>query len=230
MTTVRKIITQALEELGVARNDRTFRARDGDVALERLQSIVSGIFGQGVGEGLADQSITSAETVLSNVRAVVGDHSAAFTITLPEAPYDGARFQLIDAASQFATRAITVAPNGRLIEGATASITANTAGFNRTWFYRGDLADWKRITTLAMNDEFPFPVEFDDAFAIQLAVRLAPRFGKALSAESVAASQRAMGGLRARYRQKVIVRADNAVLRLSAQATDRNIFDPTLAS
>ena len=225
MSTVRTLIVQALEEIGVARNDRTFRARDGDVALERLNTIVAGIFGQGVGENLKDQAITSAETVLANTRAVVSTHSAAFTITLPEEPDNGARFQLVDSAAGFAARPVTVNPNGRLIEGATASIAASTNGYNRTWFYRADLADWKRISALVLTDEFPFPLEYDDAFAIQLALRLAPRFGKSISQESVAASQRALSGLRAKFRQRVVTRADTAVLNLSVQATGRGVFD-----
>ena len=62
MSTVREIITQSLEEIAVARNDRTIRSRDGTMALERLNVLVSAIFGQGVGEQLSGTAPTSAET------------------------------------------------------------------------------------------------------------------------------------------------------------------------
>lgn len=224
MSTVRTIVTQAFEELSVARNDRTFRERDGVIALELLNNQVAGVFGQGVGMNLRDQAVTSDTTLTDYIRAVVGAHSA-FSITLPAEPKDGSRIQVLDASNSFATYPVTIKPNGRMIEGATANLTANTNGFTRTWFYRADLADWRKVADLTLNDAFPFPEEFDDAFAILLALRLAPRFGKSISAETSAASQRAMGRLRARYRSRVITYADDAVLRMSVQASTRGVYD-----
>ena len=225
MSTVREIITQSLEEIAVARNDRTIRSRDGTMALERLNVLVPAIFGQGVGEQLSGTAPTSAETVLPNTRAIVSGQTAAFTLTLPLNPQDGARFSLVDGGAAFATYPVTVARNGRLLEGSAANLTANTNGYNRTWFFRADLADWKRITTLAMADEFPFPPEFDDAFVIGLALRLTPRYRATMSNESAIAMQRAMNGLRARYRQTVNTSCDLGVLNLSTQTYDNGWDD-----
>jgi hypothetical protein len=225
MTTVRSLITQTAEELSIIGFNRSITGPDANMALERLNTLVSGIFGDGVGAGLKDKNIVAAETVVSNTRAIVSGHTAAFTITLPETPNDGARFQLIDAGAAFATRNVTVDANGRLIEGATADITASTNGFNRTWFYRGDLADWKRISALAIGDEFPFPEAVDDAFIIMLAMRLAPRFRKTVRPETLASLERDLGRLRGRYRQRVVTAADEGVLVMSVQATGRGFTE-----
>lgn len=228
-TAVRELIVEAFEEIGVARNDRTIRYRDGQMALERLNNIVRSLMGQGIGEKLTDQTITTDTTICSNTRVVVPAHTSSFTVTLPEDPEDGALFQLVDAAAGFTAYPVTVDPNGRLFEGSTSSVSAALNGYNLMWLYRGDLADWKRVAVLDLNDDFPFPIEFDDAFIIQLAIRLAPRFGKSLSNESVATSQRALSGLRARYRQRVVTSADQGVLMLSDQAYGRGLVEPLLS-
>lgn len=225
MTTCRTIITRAEEALAVVGNNRNLRPSDAAMALELLNTIVEGVFGAGVGGGLTDDEITSAETVAVDTRAIVSGHSAAFTITLPESPRDGSRFQLVDAGAGFTARPVTVARNGRLLEGAAANITANTNGFNRTWFYRADLGDWKRLTALAINDTFPFPASVEQTFALMLAFELAPSFRVSFSPEAGAALQRGMSSLRAKYRTRKIVSADSGVLTMSLQVRDGGLSD-----
>jgi len=109
MTIVRDLITQSLEEIAVARNDRSIRSRDGTMALERLNVLVPAIFGQGVGEQLTGTAPTSAETVLPNTRAIVSGQTSAITLTLPTNPQDGARSPLVDGDPAFATSPVPAA-------------------------------------------------------------------------------------------------------------------------
>lgn len=227
MTTCRDIVTRSHEELAVIGSNRQLKARDATMGMELLSGIVTGVFGSAVGGGLSDLAIVAADEVAVDTRAVVSGHSAAFTITLPEFPRDGSRFQLVDAGAGFAARPITIARNGTLLEGATANLTANTDGFNRTWFYRADLADWKRITALTLASTFPFPEEFEDCFVVRLALRLSPRFRAQLSDATIAEVDRSMRQLRARYRTRKVVAADLAVLNLSEQAYSRGLADLT---
>ena len=74
------------------------------------------------------------------------------------------------------------------------------------------------MSDLTLNDDLPFPLEHEDAFVIELAIRMNPVFGASLSPESLAAHQTAMRRLRAAYRQSRVVSAELAVLNLSTQA------------
>lgn len=218
MTTCRDIITRSMQEGGIVSLGEDPTAAESAAGLTRLNTVVASAFGNSVGEGLGEVTLAESDEIDANTRAVVSGRSAAITITLPEAPSNGARVQIIDADGTFDTYAVTVARNGRKLEGAYADLSLTTEGLNRAWLYRADLADWVRISTLALNDTFPFPVEHEDAFVLELALRMSPTFGTSLSAESAAAHRSAMRRLRAAYRQRVVVAADLAVLNLSVQS------------
>lgn len=221
MTTCREIVRAAFEEYGGVAQGEEPSAAEARFALVRLNALLAGLAGMGVGEPLADAAVSSSGTLEANRRAVVTGLAGPIVLTLPAAPQNGARVQLVDAEGAFAAKPVTLARNGRKLEGAASDLVCNTAGFSRTWMYRADLADWRRVETLTLADDFPYPAETEEAFTLLLALRLAPRDGMALSAESQAALRRGMSGLRARYRQRTAVRADEGVLRLSRQAFGR---------
>jgi hypothetical protein len=218
MTTCRDIITRAMQEPGIVAMGETPTAAESAAGLTRLNTVVASAFGNSVGEGLIEITVDASEEIDANTRCVVSGRTGAITITLPANPSNGARFQIIDADGTFDTYNVTVARNGRKLEGAYANLTLSTEGLNRTWLYRADLADWVRITALGLNDDLPFPTEHEDAFVVELALRLSPTFGATLTAESAAAHRSAMRRLRAAYRQRVVTGADQAVLRMSAQS------------
>lgn len=232
MTVVSDIITDAYREsnligLGVTPNDT--EAADG---LRRLQAVVSGIMGFDVGEPLNDwpigldnvdiepafyntwnQAIWSRP--LQNSRLLF-DSQNAQTIYFPQQPSDGARMAAIDVAGNLATYPATLEGNGRLIDG-ELSATLDTDGATGIWFYRADMAQWVTVAPITADGVFPFPSEFDDAFVTMLAMRLNPRYGRAMAAESTAILTDRLGNLRARYRQKQTRPADIGVLNLSVQ-------------
>jgi hypothetical protein len=131
---------------------------------------------------------------------------------LTPSPEDGCRFAVIDRAGNFETYPITIHGNGRNIEEAS-SVSLATNNLTREWFYRADLGNWVRVTDLTVNDESPFPEEFDDLLVIMLAFRLNPRYGAETRGETAEALNRARRQFRARYRQKTEVDVEDALIR-----------------
>jgi len=121
-------------------------------------------------------------------------------IYLSPLPQDGSVFSYIDVANNIDTNPITFYGNGRLIEGAT-SVVKNTAGDTAIYFYRADTGNWSKLSPLLINDDFPFPPDFDDVFIIGLAIRLNPRNDISLAPESMAAYKKALSAFTARYTQ-----------------------------
>jgi hypothetical protein len=137
-----------------------------------------------------------------NSRIVFGGTTT--TAWFPERPDDGSRMALMQGSGAGDGGApgavLTLDGNGRTING------ANTATFTdpvtpTAWLYRADLGDWQPVVDLTLVSNMAFPPETDDYFTLALAIRLAPRFGKQVSAETTAAFKRAESRFRAKYRQ-----------------------------
>lgn len=201
-------------------------------ALARLNSIVSAALGHEIGRDIFDWPVgqegvtTLDETYWSasewayppaNVRLIAASADAQ-TIYFHPQPSDGARMTLIDPGARLAAAPITVDGNGRTIENA-ATQTVSVDNSNKVWLYRGDLGDWKLLSTLTAVDpeDFPFPIEFDDYFITMLAARVNPRYGRALSELTVMALESSLTKLRARYRQAVSVSSDLGDMALAQQ-------------
>lgn len=239
MTIASTIIVAALRESNLIGVNSTPTTAQSTEALARLNTIVSSTFGFEVGEPLQDWPIGIVGvdpcrlpywTALrwrrpcSNVRLVV-HHDEAETAILPACPDDGARLSLIDVGQNLATYPLTLDPDGRRIEGST-SLVLNTNGESRSWLYRADQGNWIRIDSLTADSELPTPAEFDDAFITMLAMRLNPRYGRTIAQETVAAMERAVSQLRARYSQRVVTPADIGVLRPTVQVYNANLYWP----
>jgi hypothetical protein len=65
--------------------------------------------------------------------------------------------------------------------------------------FRGDTGNWTRAADLALDDQMPFPVDFDLGWSLILARRLAGEFGLQLSPEDARYAKDAHTRLRARY-------------------------------
>jgi hypothetical protein len=230
MTKVLEIIRDAYREGNIVAIGADLNTTQIAEGLKRLNVLVSGAYGYEVGEpffdwpigieGITDQlSLNWNENewkwVLGNARLIAASTTAQ-SVYLPPDPDDGARVALIDPANRLAAAPVTIYGNGRTIGGA-ASALVDTNGVNRIWFYRADLGNWVVLTELTdtVDEEFPFPLEFDDYFITKLAMRLNPRYGRSLDAQSVEALESSLRKLRARYRQTVIVGCDPGVMALT---------------
>lgn len=232
MTTLRTLITDALRESGII---DVGEDPDADVqaeALRRLQVFIRSLIGQELGDSL--MTLSYGTTGLSNTYATTLDYSdvidasyvplnsrlvfnngAAKTLYLHPQPQDGSRLAVIDNRGNLGTYNVVLNGNGRLIEDAS-SVTLSTNSLKREWFYRADQGSWKRVTDLTVDDENPFPVEFDDLLILSLAIRLNPRYGAETKEETVEALRRARRQFRARYRQDIEMRPEDALIRLTS--------------
>lgn len=227
MTTTTAIITDAFRESNLIMEGQVPSTAQQTEALSRLSSMVAGVFGFDVGEQLQDWMVGTLGQDQFEVRGwseiewrnpipnsrLLLNHSAAQTIYLPYAPEDGSRIQAIDLTGTLSTRPITLDGNGRLIEGAR-TLLLNTDNLNRTWIYNEHDAEWRVVSTIALDAEMPFPPEFDDYFIIRLAARLNPRYGRSLNDLSIARLNEVSEQLQARYRQKRPMPAPTAVRNL----------------
>lgn len=226
MSTVAEIIAAAYRESNLIALGTSPSANQTTEALSRLQTIVRSVYGAEVGEPLRDwplgtEGVVDADDNWTNERWRYPFGSArgvvqlaeSDTVYLPENPDDGARFAVVDPNGLLSgALVLTVDGNGRSI-GATVA-TANTTyavdSANETLdlLYRADLGIWAIVSALTEGGEFPFPVDYDDYFIISLAMRLNPRYGRTMSDAQMLVMERALGQLRAQYRQHRTVALD----------------------
>lgn len=233
MTTTLDIITDAYRESNIIGMGVQLTDGQKTEGLRRLNAVVSSVLGFEVGEKLhdwqvgtlnqsqpnwfnGDWSLACWHRPQANVRLVVSS-AVAVELFLPTKISDGARIGLTNPAGNLAAHPVTLNANGRTIEGA-ASIVLDTDDLQTEWFYRADLSDWVRRELLTIDGDFIYPAEFDDAFVTMLAMRVNPRYGRAISAETAAWMDRSVTMLKSRYHQKTVTAADLAVLMLSSQA------------
>lgn len=176
-------------------------------ALTLLNAIIVSSLGQEIGSELSplniggsyDQSSYCSTWTPMNARLVL-NLAGATTLNLHPEPYEGAGLAIADAGNSLASHNLILVGNGRNIEGA-ATLTLSTNGDTRQWLYRGDTANWVKITDLALTDPVPFPEEFDMYFVNRLATEINPQNGVTTAPEVVASMQRAERQIRARYRK-----------------------------
>ena len=77
---------------------------------------------------------------------------------------------MVDANLTFASAPITVARNGRLIEGASANLTLSVNGDNRRWWFRGDTGNWVREADYVTADDL---IEFPEGLIAYMPYMLA---------------------------------------------------------
>lgn len=202
MTLISSIIADAYRESNQLPLGAPLTVNQSTEALRLYQALITAIYGGLAGEQLNDwplgnygrdpsgddyqlpYSAAQLANPAGNFR-LVATNLTATTVWLDPNPQPGARMGIADPLNRLATVPITINANGRFIEGA-ATLLLNVAGTFREWFYRADLASWLKLTGLAATDENPFPARFDMMFVIMLAMRINPRYGRQLDAQSVA--------------------------------------------
>lgn len=198
MTVISSIITDAFREGNILPLGKAPTTAQATEALRLLNGLFSAIYGDEAGEGLTDwplgnygretpgYSIPYTDDQLAHPtinRRLITVNETAKTVYLTLRPQDGARMGIADPFGRLASVPVTLNANGRTIEGA-ATVTLNTNGLEREWFYRADLGDWVRLTSKVEADEMPFPSDFDNFFITLLAIRLNPRYGRTLDDQS----------------------------------------------
>lgn len=225
MTTLAEIISDGFRELnltGLGESPNTAQSAEGLTLLNRIYGQVLGgsagdliypwplgNYGRQAIEQLS-WSLQQWQNPVSNVR-LVATNDDAMTVYLYPTPSDGARMGIMDPYSRLAANPVTLDGNGYTIEGAS-TLTLSTNDMNRTWLFRQDLGNWARLSPLIATDTSPFPSEYDDYFAILLALRLAPRAGREIAASSQAAYTALEQKFVARYYQSAPLLTDRALM------------------
>ena len=87
---------------------------------------------------------TSAYTAVAGDRLLADTATtAAFTITLPSAPAVGDEIHILDSAANFDNANLTVARNGKKIQGATADLTITTENTGIGLVFMSDTYGWR---------------------------------------------------------------------------------------
>lgn len=219
MTLVSDILLQGFQESNlVSANVSALDTARETLALSRFQGIVAQVMGWEAGENLVPWSVGSAGIDTASLpagaeldatkwkyppinRRLMCNLAAPETVVLQYQPSDGARIAVQDIPGNFATNPLTLDANGRLIDG-NRTLILNTNSTNSVWFYREDLGEWKIISTLLATDTMPFPVEFNDFFAIMLAMRLNPSYGRKMDPLTLQMFKRSREMFMARYKQE----------------------------
>jgi len=213
VTVISSIITDAFREgniLPLGKEPTTLQAGE---ALRLINQLFKAVYGDEAGEGLTDWplgdfgQVNPFYTIPDDQRRrptinkrLVAINEAAIDVYLPVYPQDGARMGIADPYGRLATVPVTLNGNGRRIED-QAYIVLNENGMSREWFYRADLGQWVRLTSKIATDEMPFPDDFDIFFTILLALRLNPRYGREMDAQSQAIFKGQKQSFVARYAQ-----------------------------
>lgn len=199
--------------------NRFVRSVFGNESGDKLQSLSVGTNNVATLGSLPTYAFTGVNYAPLNSR-FVANINIATTINLHPDPEDGSRVAVVDASGNLSTYNLTLNGNGRKIDGASSAVLA-TNSLKKEWFYRADQGNWTAITDLTLNDQFPFPLEFEDMFVIGLATRLNPRNGVAIDEQAMMNFRRLRNLFRARYSQSVQMDSDEGLIRLSGSRMNR---------
>lgn len=143
-----------------------------------------------------------------NSRIVWGGND--LRVYMPEAPRPGSRIGLLQGSGAASNPPIgsqlILDGNGRKIELPDGSSIADTVTIlNPTtpahWFYRADIGVWRAIRDVLIDEEIPFPPEYDDFWIGALSIRLAPRYSKTVSEDTKNNTGRMLAKMRGEFRQ-----------------------------
>lgn len=224
MITAKQIIKNGFRELNLLSVKEAVVPGQEAEALELLNTFLNSLYGVELGEFSLDWPVPPSTTapVLSNfpqrpvnknlpadvwpfppgnVRLLL-NLKADTKIFLPQAPDDGARIQIVNIGPA-TTFKLTLDGNGRLVDGGTTFTDLPSALTGVNLLYRADLGDWIDVKNMVLTDFSPLPAVYDDLLAIGVAIRLGPRYGRAVSKESAGRFLQLVKRLKAQYRQFV---------------------------
>lgn len=228
MATAAETIITALQALRVLGFGQQPTSAQQQYCLRQLNAYIRQLVGFSGSLPLISKRVDSAYQVGNNYPAVRLLCMGGVTITLPESPApDGARVEVVDATGSAAISNITIARNGWNINGAASNYTISTNGASKLFMFRADTGNWAIASDLTAADNLPFPTDFDEAIALNLARRLT-LFGQRLSPDDYDLADKGAKRIRARYAKPPATQFDAAVVsiggRPNAVTTSLNDF------
>jgi hypothetical protein len=236
VTLISSIIGDAYREANILPLGKAPTANQVTEALRLFNGNIRSIYGGDAGESLIDWPLgtfgtesgfqlpyTDYAIVRPTInQRLIATNTVAKTVYLTPYPQDGSRMGIADPFGRLAAFPVTLDANGRTIE-AAATLVLNTNGLSREWFYRADLGQWVRISSLLSTDPNPFPEDFDNFFIIGLALRLNPRYGREMDDQSALVFKSERRQFLARYLQSQPLEIDDSISWpfMSAQSYDQ---------
>lgn len=89
------------------------------------------------------KTISSATNAASGEQLFVDTNGGAVTVTLPGSPAVGDIVRFFDLRKTFDSNALTIARNGKLIQGDSADMTVDSEGAAFDLVYSGDTYGWR---------------------------------------------------------------------------------------
>lgn len=236
MTTLRTLVTRAFRVGGITQIGTDPEADEFAEGFTLLTDVINGLLLQTMGEPILPIYVGTNADITSDISSltllVSGDQAPTNSqllcnlfettnIYLPLQPANGCKVQVIDLKGNFSTASLVLKGNGVKVENST-SITLSTDSLNTSWFYRADVGNWVKITSLAEEDESPFPAVYDSLITILLAMRLNPQFAVAPDPQTQFTLKDLMKQFKADYRQSVQLDSEEALLRISS--SNRNFI------
>jgi hypothetical protein len=210
MATAQVTIVTALQALRVLGEGQSPTTARNEYCLRQLNSYLRQLAGFGGSLPFINERVSSAYQIGTRYPCVRLMCVAGVTLTVPERPIDGQRIEIVDASETADTSNITVARNGWLINGAASDYVISTEAANVKLMFRADVGDWKLVDDLALGDQLPFPADFDEAIALNLARRLT-LYGQRLAPEDADLADKGAKRIRARYAKPPAAQFDSAV-------------------
>lgn len=184
--TVRDVIKSGNRMLGALATGDDPSADELNDALLAYNTMTRALHGTIIGPRLSPQNLT-VSLQAENGGFYQAYLAGAATLTAPLNPRNGARFGAVDAKLIYATNNLTVAPNGRLIEGAVASLVLAIAGTTRVWFFDADTGNWIKEADAATVDATPpYPDRLNAYLPAMFAVYVASQYGADIRQDVVA--------------------------------------------
>lgn len=225
MTQISSILVDAYREANIFPLRKALDTEQIVEALRLYNGNIRAIYGDEAGEKLIDWPLGTYNYESPNYgppyteyavdhptinRRLLVTNTEAKTVYLTPFPQDGARMGIADPFSRLSTVPVMIDANGRTIEG-NSTLLLDQDGTFREWFYRADLGQWVRITSLLESDENPFPDDFDNFFIIGLAMRLNPRYGRQMDPQSATVFKAERTKFIARYLQSQPLEIDDSI-------------------
>jgi hypothetical protein len=187
--TVLGVISRAFRLCGTLAAGATPEADDAATALIAFNAMKRAWMGALIGPRLSPIALTGVSGQAESGGEYQIPGGARFTLTAPADPRSGARFGVVDANLDFGSWPVTVARNGRLLNGVASDLTLGASGAGSRWWFRGDTGDW---VAEADSPSLSSAVEFPDAviayMPYMLCVALAAEFSADLTPEVLAAN------------------------------------------
>lgn len=205
MATARETINTGLEALRVLGFGQSPTSAQAEYCLKQLNAYIAQLTGFGGSLPLMNVRTSSGYDLSTRWPAVRVQMVGGGTIVLPKGEGashvpDGMRVHAVDASETAASSNIVIDRNGWLIDGAASNYTISTNGGSVMLMFRADLGDWIVLDPagLGLEDDLPFPADFDEAIALNAAIRYT-RFGQRLAESDAQIAERGRTRLRARY-------------------------------